>query len=458
MNVTQTLNDGLKRAYEITITRAELDAKVHEKLAEAQPGFEMRGFRKGKVPMPLLKKQFGAQMMGEAMQDSIDGAMRAHMDESGDRPAMQPEVRMLNEDWTAGDDVVVQLSYEALPDIPDIDYKSLSLERLVVTPAAEEVDEALGQIAESAQNFATKTGKATRGDQIVIDFLGTVDGKAFDGGAAEDYPLVLGADSFIPGFGDQMIGVTAGEERRVEVSFPDDYQTAHLAGKTAVFKCTVKDVKKPVPAVLDDALARQFGAENLEGLKGRIEARLRSEYGSAARQVLKRQLFDQLDAQMKFELPPSLVDTEARQIAHQLWHEDNPGVRGHDHPEIETTGAHTRMAERRVRLGLLLAELGRKNDVQVSEAEMSRALMAQARQYPGQERQFLDLIRQNETAKQQLRAPLFEDKVVDFVLEMATISEKEVGKDDLRKAVETLEDEPMDSRAAGALIKEPKGG
>ncbi|MBO6604881.1 MAG: trigger factor, partial [Roseicyclus sp.] len=440
-NVTETQNDGLKRAYEITITGAELDAKVDEKLAEAQPEVEMKGFRKGKVPLPLLKKQFGPRLMGEAMQETVDGAMQGHLEESGDRPAMQPEIKMVNEDWKEGDDIVVAMSYEKLPDIPDVDYKKLKLERLVVSPAEAEVDEALGKIAESAQNFATKKGKAAKGDQVVIDFLGKVDGEPFDGGAAEDYPLVLGSDSFIPGFEEQLVGTKAGEEKDVEVSFPEEYQAEHLAGKAAVFECKIKEVKKPVPAEMNDELAKQYGAEDLAALKGQIEEQLKAQYSGAARQVLKRQLLDQLDDLVKFDLPPSLVAAEAGQIAHQLWHEENPDVQGHDHPEIEPTEEHRTLAERRVRLGLLLAELGQKNDVQVSDAEMTQAIMNQARQYPGQERQFFEFIQQNQAAQQQLRAPLFEDKVIDFIFEMAAVEDKDVSKDDLQKAVEALEEE-----------------
>ncbi|WP_420394983.1 trigger factor [Nioella sp.] len=441
MQVNETLNEGLKRGYEITITGAELEAKVNEKLEEARPEVAMKGFRKGKVPMALLKKQFGPRVMGEAMQESVDGAMQAHLEESGDRPAMQPEVKMVNEDWKEGDDVVVSMSYEKLPEIPEVDYKALSLEKMVVTPAEEDVQDALKNLAESAQNFATKKGKAADGDQVVIDFVGKVDGEAFEGGSAEDYPLVLGSNSFIPGFEEQLVGVKAGEEKAVEVSFPEEYGAEHLAGKAAVFDCTVKEVKKPVAAEIDDELAQKYGAEDLAALKGQIEERLKAEYAGAARAVMKRKLLDQLDAVVKFDLPPSLVEAEAKQIAHQLWHEENPEVEGHDHPEIEPTDEHNGLAERRVRLGLLLAELGQKNEVQVSDAEMTQAIMNQARQYPGQERQFFEFIQQNQAAQQQLRAPLFEDKVVDFVFEMSSVTEKEVTKDELQAAVEALEEE-----------------
>jgi trigger factor len=441
MQVSETLNDGLKRGYEITITGAQLEEKVKEKLIEAQPGIEMKGFRKGKVPMALLKKQFGPRLLGEAMQETVDGAMQAHLEENGDRPAMQPDVKMSNENWKEGDDIVVTMTYEKLPEIPEIDYKALSLERLVVAPAEDEVDEALKNLAESAQNFETKKGKAKDGDQVIFDFLGKVDGEPFEGGSAEDYPLVLGSNSFIPGFEEQLVGSKAGDETNVEVKFPDEYGAAHLAGKAAVFECKIKEVKKPAVAEINDDLAKNYGAESLDALKEQIIERLKTEYAGAARAVLKRGLLDQLDNLVKFELPPSLVDAEANQIAHQLWHEENPEVQGHDHPEITPTDEHNVLAERRVRLGLLLAELGQKNQVTVSDAEMTQAIMNQARQYPGQEREFFEFIQKNQAAQQQMRAPMYEDKVVDFVFEMAEVSEKTVTKDELQTAIEALDDE-----------------
>ncbi|WP_299614205.1 trigger factor [uncultured Tateyamaria sp.] len=443
MQVTETLNEGLKRGYAITVTAAELDDKVNEKLTEAQPDVEMKGFRKGKVPMALLKKQFGQRLMGEAMQESIDGAMNKHFEDSGDRPAMQPEVKMTNEDWKEGDDVNVEMSYEALPEIPEVDLSKVKLERLVVKADDAAVEETLGSLAENAQDFkARKKGsKAKDGDQVVMDFLGKVDGEAFEGGAAEDYPLVLGSNSFIPGFEEQLVGAKAGEEKAVTVSFPEDYQADHLAGKEAVFDCTIKEVKEPVAAEINDELAKKYGADDLDGLKSRIAEQLEGEYTGAARAVMKRGLLDQLDDIVKFDLPPSLVEAESKQIAHQLWHEENPDVEGHDHPEVEPTAEHNELAERRVRLGLLLAELGQKAEVEVTDAEMSQAIMQQARQYPGQERQFFEFVQQNQQMQQQLRAPLFEDKVVDHIVENASVKDKEVSKDDLQRAVEALENE-----------------
>ena len=443
MQVTETLNEGLKRGYAIVVTAAELDEKVNEKLTEARPGIEMKGFRKGKVPMPLLKKQFGQRLMGEAMQETIDGAMSKHFEDSGERPALQPEVKMTNEDWKEGDDVHVEMSYEALPEIPELDLSAISLEKLVVKADDAAIDEALANLAESAQDFEPrkKGSKAKDGDQVVMDFVGKVDGEAFEGGSAEDYPLVLGSSSFIPGFEEQLVGVKAGEEKDVTVSFPEEYQAKHLAGKEAVFSCTIKEVKQPVAAKIDDDLAKKFGADDLAALRTQIGERLEAEYAGAARSVLKRGLLDALDEMVSFDLPPSLVEAEAKQIAHQLWHDEHKDVHGHDHPEIEPTEEHTRLAERRVRLGLLLAELGQKAEVQVTDAEMTQAIMNQARQYPGQERQFFEFVQQNQQMQQQLRAPLFEDKVVDYVFELASVTEKPVSKDDLQKAIEALDDE-----------------
>ena len=441
MQVTETLNDGLRRGYSITVPAAALDEAVNAKLKEAQPDIEMKGFRKGKVPMAMLKRQFGSRLMGEAMQESIDGAMSKHFEDTGDRPALQPEVKMTNEDWKEGDDVQVSMTYEALPEIPEVDLTDIELTRLKVKASDEAVDEALNNLAETAQTFEEKKGKAKDGDQVVIDFAGKIDGEAFEGGSAEDYPLVLGSNSFIPGFEEQLTGVKAGDEKAVEVSFPEDYQAQHLAGKAAVFDVTVKEVKAPKKAELDDELAKRFGAEDLAALKKNISDRLEQEYAGASRQVTKRALLDALDDKVDFDLPPSLVEAEAGQIAHQLWHEENPEVQGHDHPEIEATDEHKSLATRRVRLGLLLAEIGRKQEIQVTDAEMTQAVMNQARQYPGQERQFFEFVQQNAQARQQIQAPLFEDKVVDYVLERAKVTDQEASKEELQAAVEKLEEE-----------------
>ena len=298
-------------------------------------------------------------------------------------------------------------------------------------------------LAENAQNFEDrkKGSKAKDGDQVVMDFVGKVDGEEFEGGAAEDFPLVLGSGQFIPGFEDQLVGVKQDEEKAVEVTFPENYGNTELAGKPAVFDVTIKAVKQPKPAPVDDELAKKFGADDLDALKGQVSERITAEYADASRALLKRALLDALDSEVKFDLPPSLVEAEAKQIAHQLWHDENPEVEGHDHDEIEPTDEHNSLAERRVRLGLLLAELGQKAEVEVTDAEMTQAVMNQARQYPGQERQFFEFVQQNPQMRQQIQAPLFEDKVVDHVFEQATVKDKKATKAELEKAVEALEDE-----------------
>lgn len=443
MQVTQTLNEGLKRAYTITLSAAELDAKVQEKLIEAQPDVEIKGFRKGKVPLAILRQQFGARVIGESIQTAIDGAMKDHFDTSGDRPAMQPDVKMVDgETWKEGQDVIVEMSYEAMPPIPDIDAGALNVERLIVSTDDADIDEALKKLAETSQNFSNrrKGSKAKDGDQVVIDFKGSVDGAYFEGGAGEDHALVLGSNSFIPGFEAQLVGAKEGEDVKVEVSFPADYNAAHLAGKAAVFECTVKAVKAPKPAEIDDELAKKFGAEDLEGLKAQMSERLANEYKGAARAVLKRAVLDQLDGLVKFDLPPAMVAAEASQIAHQLWHEEHPEVDHHNHDTIEATDEHKKLAERRVRLGLLLAEVGRKAEVTVSDEEMTQAVINAARQYPGQERAFFEYVQKNAEIQQQLRAPIFEDKVIDHILTDAVVTEKTISKDELKAAVDALEE------------------
>ena len=304
------------------------------------------------------------------------------------------------------------------------------------------ITEALQNLAKSAQTFddRKKGSKAKDGDQVVIDFKGFVDGEAFEGGAGEDYPLVLGSNSFIPGFEAQLVGAKADEDVTVNVKFPEEYGAPHLAGKDATFECKVKAVKAPKEAEIDDEMAKKFGAEDLEGLKKQISGRLEQEYAGAARAILKRSLLDQLDEKVKFDLPESLVEAEAQQIAHQLWHEENPEVHDHNHGAIEPTDEHKTLAERRVRLGLLLAEIGQKAEVTVTDQEMTQAVLRAARQYPGQERAFFEFVQQNQAVQQQLRAPIFEDKVVDHIAEQAKVTEKTVTKEDLEKAVEALDE------------------
>jgi trigger factor len=443
MQVTETLNEGLKRGYAITVPASELEAKVTEKLEEARKDFQMKGVRKGKAPAALMKKMFGKSVLGEAMQESIDKAMRDHFEASGERPALQPQVKMTNEDWKEGEDVEVSMTYEALPQVPEVALGEIALEKPVAEIEDAAVEEALQNLAASAKDYEDrkKGSKAKDGDQVVIDFKGSVGGEPFEGGSAEDFPLVLGSNSFIPGFEEQLVGVKAGDEVEAKVSFPEKYGAPNLAGKEASFAVTVKAVKAPKPAEIDEALAARFGADSLDALKEQIRKRLADEYAQASRAILKRRLMDALDEKVSFDVPPTLVDVEAKQIAHQLWHEEHHDHHGHDHDEIEPTAEHVKLAERRVRLGLLLAEIGTRHDITVPEADVQRAIFAQARQYPGQERQFFEFIQKNPQAFQQIRAPLFEDRVVDFILELAKVTEKPVSKDELQKAIEALDED-----------------
>ena len=443
MQVTETKSEGLKREYALVVTAADLEAKTTEKLEGLRKDFHMKGFRKGKAPLTLIKKQFGKSVLGEVVQETVEGSVAQHLEDQGHRPARQPDVKITNESFDEGDDLNVEVTYECLPDVPELDFASVKLERKTVAVDDSAVDEALGRLAESAVDYEArgKTAKAKDKDQIVIDFLGKVDGEPFEGGEAEDYPLVLGSNSFIPGFEDQLVGCKTGEEKNVEVNFPEEYGAENLAGKAAVFEVTVKEVRAPKAAEINDALAERFGAENLDQLKEQITTQIEQEFGGASRSLMKRRLLDALDDLVSFELPESLVDAEANSIAHQLWHEENPDVQGHDHPEIETTDEHKKLAERRVRLGLLLAEIGQREKVEISEGDLGQAIMAQARQFPGQEREFFEFVRNNREALEQIRAPLFEDKVVDAIIEKADVTETAVSKADLEAEIEALDDE-----------------
>ncbi len=439
MQVNEKTAEGLVRAYEITVPASDIDAKVTEKLETHRKDFSMKGFRKGKAPISLMRKMFGQSVMGETIQEMVDGSVRDLIAEKDHRPAMNPDIKMVNEDFKEGDDLEVAVNYELLPDVPEVDFSSIKLEKLVVEVGDDAVSESLDRLAQDAVDYETKDGAAEDKDQIIIDFTGRIDGEAFEGGAAEDFPLVLGSGQFIPGFEEQLIGAKAGDEKDVEVSFPDDYGNEQLKGQAAVFETKIKEVKAPKAAEINDDLAKRFGSDDLDALKATIRERVAAEYNQASRAHLKRKLLDALDTKVDFELPPTMLDIEAKQVAHQLWHEENPEVEGHDHPEIEPTEEHTRIAKRRVMLGLLLADLGSKNNIQVQEEELRNAIMQQARQYPGQERQFFDFIRENQNAMNEIQAPLFEDKVIDHILEQAVLEEKSVTKEELESALEALE-------------------
>lgn len=441
MDVTETKAEGLKRAYKATATATEIETLIDAKIDEVRPTLQLNGFRKGKAPRDLLKKMYGEGMRGEVMQQLVDDTLRGHLEQNGHRPAAQPEIKLLNETFDKGDDLNVEFSYEVMPEIPAVEFKEVSLERPVVAVSDDALKEALETLASNAKDFETKDGPSENGDQVLIDFVGRIDGEPFEGGAADDFPLELGGGRFIPGFEDQLVGAAAGDARDVEVTFPEDYGAAELAGKPAVFSVTVKEVKAAKAAEIDDALAERFGAQNLEDLRGKLTERLSNEYKSAARALMKRHLLDDLAGRVTFETPSAMTDGEAKDIARQLWHEENADAEGEDGSQIEPTDEHRALASRRVRLGLLLADIGAKNEIKLSDAEIANAAAQQASQYPGQEKQIYDFIMKDPATKERIAAPLYEDKVVDYVFELAQVTDKEMSFDDLKAALDALENE-----------------
>ena len=439
MKITETLNEGLNRSYEILLTAAEIDEKAAAKLTEIAGTASIPGFRPGKVPMSVVKGRFGEQVKGDVIRTSLDDGAKDAIESNGLKLASQPKLDIVS--FEDGADLTATLQCEVMPDFSLPDLSALSITRPTLPANEAEVDETMTRLADENRPsiLVEKKRKSKMGDIVKMDFTGRVDGTAFEGGAAEGHMLELGSNSFIPGFEEQLIGAKANDAVEVKVTFPADYQAENLAGKDAVFECQVNEVKAPSPAEINDDLATNFGAENLADLKSKITERLQEEYSGAARMVMKRKLMDELAKLVTFELPPTLVENEANSIAHQLWHEDNPEVQGHDHPEIETTQEHTDLAERRVRLGLLLAEIGQQQEITVTDAEIQQAAMQQAQQYPGQERQFFEFLQKNEQMQQQMRAPIFEDKVVDYIIELAEVKEKSTTKEKLQKAVEDLE-------------------
>lgn len=444
MQVTETKSEGLRREYTLVVSAADLETKTTEKLETVRADFQMKGFRKGKAPLPLLKKMFGKSVLGEVVQESVEGAVQQHLTDQGHRPASQPDIKIAdNKEYEEGEDLTVELSYDCLPEVPSLDYASVTLERKTVEIDDTSLDEALERLASNSADYEAREdgAEAELNDQVVIDFAGSVDGELFEGGTAEDYPLVLGSNSFIPGFEEQLVGLKTGDAKDVNVTFPEAYGAANLAGKDAVFACTVKEVRAPKPAEINDSLAEKYGAENLDQLKEQMKTQIGMEFSEASRSLLKRRLLDQLDEMVSFDLPTSLVEAETMQIAQQLWHEEHPEEQGEGLDAVEPTEEHARLAQRRVRLGLLLAELGRNAEVEITEQEMGQAVMRQAQQYPGQEKEFFEFVKQNRQALESIRAPLFEDKVVDMILENATISDVSVTKEALQEEIEALDAE-----------------
>lgn len=434
MQVTETLSDGLKREYAIVIEADEIENKLSGKLNELAKEAQIPGFRRGKVPVSLLRKTYGKRVMGEVVEESVNEATAKTFEDNELKPAMQPKIEITSFD--EGKDLEYKLEVELLPEFEVGSFADLELERPVAEVEDKALEERLEAMAQQMKSFADGADgqEAASGDAVVIDFVGSVDGTPFEGGAADDFQLELGSGQFIPGFEDQLIGVKAGDEKTVEVTFPEEYGDDKLAGKPASFAVTVKAVKVPLPTPVDDALAEKFGLENLEKLREAVKTDMEQAHGQLSRNKLKRSLLDALADRYDFEVPPGMVDMEFDQIWHQLEHDlehQNKTVADLDKPEEEMRTEYRGIAERRVRLGLLLSEVGRANNLEVSDDEVSRAIMQQAQRFPGQERQVFEYLRDNEQAQAQLRAPILEDKVCDFIIEMAQVTDKTVSLDEL---------------------------
>ncbi|MBS4082759.1 MAG: trigger factor [Rhizobiales bacterium] len=441
MQVKETLSEGLKREYEVVVPAADLDQRVNAKLDEIKGRVNIAGFRPGKVPMSHLKRVYGKSVMSEVIQQAVNDSNQKILDDGKFKLAMEPKVTLAAEDEAAvkqlvegKSDLAFKVAMELLPKIEFPDFKKLKVTRPVTETTDADVDQALEKIAEANQQFEEKQGKAADGDQVTIDFKGSVDGTPFDGGSAEDAPLVLGSNTFIPGFEEQLIGVAAGDQKDITVKFPADYGADHLAGKDAVFAINVKKVEKPKKTELNDEFAKLVGAEDFAKLKEQVRDRISRDFKQVSRSKAKRSLLDALDEALKFDAPPSLVEQEFDTV----WKAINNDLQNRkitwadeDTTEEEAKSEYRRIADRRVRLGLAIAEIGEKNNIQVSDEELTRALVEQTRQFPGQEQQVWDYFRKNPQAMAGIRAPIFEDKVVDFILELAEVTEKQVSRDEL---------------------------
>jgi trigger factor len=440
MQVTETLADGLKRELTITIPATDLSAKLDDKLSSLKSQVRLPGFRPGKVPVSHLKKVYGKQAMAEVINDTLNESTNAAIAERKEKPASEPKFTLPEDEKKAEDiiagkeDLEIAVAYEIIPDFEVKDFSGIQIERPVVDVTDEMLDERVKQIASSNVTYKAVKRKAKNDDQVTFDFLGKVDGEAFDGGAAEGFKLVLGSGQFIPGFEEQMVGLKAGDEKTLEVTFPEDYQAENLAGKAATFDVTVHEVGAPEDPVIDEAFATNLGLESLEKLKEAVKSQLENEFGQKTRMKVKRQLLDALDEAYDFDLPPSLVDQEFEGVWKQVT--DDLERAGRTFEEEDTTEDKAKeeyrvLAERRVRLGLLLAEVGGQNNVQVTNEELQRAVVARAQQFPGQEREVIEFFQKNPQQLAGVRAPIFEDKVIDFILELANVTDKSVDPKDL---------------------------
>lgn len=441
MQVTETLNNGLKRQIKVTVPAKDMEARLMERLVSAKDKVRINGFRPGKVPMQHLRKMYGKSFMAEVVNEILSDSSRSILDDRGEKAAMQPEVTMTEDEKEAekilagNADFEFSLDYEVLPPIEEKDLSSIKITRLVYDVPEKEVEEQVERVADSARTYEPKKGKAANGDRVTFDYLGKIDGEPFEGGAAEDSDLVLGSNQFIPGFEEQLVGVKEGDESTITVTFPEQYPAAHLAGKEATFDIKVKAIAAPGKLEINDEVAKQLGLESADKLREIVRGQIESQFGSVTRQKAKRQLLDALDEAYKFEAPSKLVEAEFNNI----WAQVNADLAqaGRSFEDEETTeeearAEYQRLAERRVRLGLVLADIGEKAGVQVTDDELQRSLFEQIRRVPqSQQQQVYDFYRQNPQALANIRAPLFEEKVVDHLLGVISVDDKKVSKDEL---------------------------
>jgi trigger factor len=444
MEITETLSDGLKREFQIQVPAADLEARLAERLGELKDRVQLRGFRPGKVPLAHLRKIYGKAVMAETIEALIRELNAKVVTDHGLKLAMEPKVTIPNEETEVEkviggqSDLAYTLAVEVLPKIELADFKGIKLERPVAEVTDAQVSEALDRIAEQNRPFAARGegGKAEKGDRVVIDFTGTLEGVPFEGGTGGDVGVNVGSGTFIPGFEDQLIGVAAGETRQVKVTFPSNYMNAQLAGKDAEFNVTAKTVEAPAAVTVDDAFAKQLGLDSLDKLKEAVKARVQQEHAGLSRQRVKRQLLDKLDEMHKFALPPTLAEEEFKNVWNAV--DSDLKAQGRSFEDEGTTEEKAReeyrgIAERRVRLGLVLAEIGERNKIAVTDEEITRAIVERARQVPGREQEVWEFYQKNPGALASIRAPIFEEKVVDFLLELATVSEKQVSREELLK-------------------------
>jgi len=440
MQVTETSAEGLYREFQITIPANELDEMLNSRLDSIKDRVNLKGFRPGKVPVEHLKKAYGKQVMGELIEETLTESSQKALEERSLRPAMQPKIDLTSnaeELLNGGKDLEFKVEVELMPEFEVMELKGVTLERPVAEVGEDAIAEQLEKLSESQRSYEPREdGVAADGDQVTIDFDGSIDGVAFDGGRGEGMALVLGSGQFIPGFEEQLVGAKVGDEPEVKVTFPTDYPVEDLAGKEAIFDVKVHAVAAPVAVELDDEFAKGMGMESLEALKGAIKGRMQQDFDTASRGHAKRKLLDVLDEGHKFELPKGMVEAEFQAIWQQVLQDlqqRGKTIEDEADSEEDMREEYRKIAERRVRLGLVLAEIGNKNSIDVTQEELGRALSQLSRQYPGQEREVYEYYQQNMGAMAQLRAPIFEDKVVDFVLELVEVADKPVSSEELFK-------------------------